>query len=88
MSEVRRHAAVPVTTQAILVAMLVLSVWRSEPPGQEYTLAQGDDVLFWIADEMPPRYGTCCKLWGYHPVILCDGRTYSFQGVSWSHGGK
>lgn len=84
MSEVRRHA----TASAILVVMLVSAVWQSEPQGQEYTLAHGSEVMFWVADEMPPRFGTCWKLWGYHPVIVCDGRTYSFRDVSWSHGDK
>ena len=71
---------------ALLAACVSLATWCSEPPGQQYTLRHGDAVLFWRDDEMPPRYGKCCFLWGYYPVIWCEGKTFSFQAVSWSCG--
>lgn len=71
----------------MIAALLFAAVFACEPRGQEYTLAHGDPVLFWIPDEQPPQYGTCCYLWGYWPCISSDGKTHRFSDVEWCYGG-
>jgi len=71
----------------VIVAVILAAVFAGEPRGQEYSLAHGDPVLFWIPDEQPPRYGICCHLWGYCPCIISDGKTHRFQNVEWCSGG-
>jgi len=66
----------------------IRSAFAPEPRGQEYAVQHGGRVLFWIADERPPAYGTVVWLWGYHPAIHADGGgTFGFDSVSW-HGGE
>ena len=71
----------------IAAAVIAVSLWASEPHGQEYVLPHGSRVVFWEADERPPAYGTVCYLWGYFPVIAADGGgVFEFSAVSWCGG--
>ena len=83
-SDVSRDTAI---RAAIACFVVGVSVWVSEPRGQEYALRGGDEVLFWLDDEAPVRRGVVFLLWGYVPHIVCDGRGYSFREVSWCSGG-
>lgn len=65
---------------------LSVAVFVAEHRGQEYALAHGDPVMFWVPDAQPPKYGTCCYLWGYWPCIVCDGKTVRFEDVEWCYG--
>lgn len=75
------------TRKRVPAAQPLRSVWESEPRAQEYALQHGSRVLFWIADQRPPAYGTVVWLWGYHPVVRADGGgTFGFDSVSWHCG--
>jgi hypothetical protein len=71
----------------MLAFLLFAALFVSEHRGQEYTLEHGDPVLFWVTDQKPPRYGTCFYMWGYVPVIICDGKIHTFANVEWCSGG-
>jgi hypothetical protein len=67
--------------------LLVVAMWASEPPGQQYAVSHGSRVIFWVEEERSPTYGTVCYLWGYYPVIVADGGgMFEFNAVSWCVG--
>lgn len=70
----------------LILAALLAAIFASQPHGQEYACEDGEPVLFWIPDELPPAYGECIYVWGYHPMILHEGRLRSFRDVCWSSG--